>query len=76
MLQAMQTYIHLLILLCKILVGNSQTLSELQRFGAGFQKISFIFLYAIDCTNSKCYNFKKRNNFFGVFAQLVGEVLQ
>jgi len=32
--QAMQTYIHLLILLCKILVGNTQTL-ELHRTDAG-----------------------------------------
>jgi len=30
----MQTYIHLLILLCKILVGNTQTL-ELHRTDAG-----------------------------------------
>ena len=31
----MQTYIHLLILLCKILVGNTQTL-ELHRVDAGY----------------------------------------
>ena len=72
----MQTYIHLPFLHCKILVGKSQTLSDLHHFGAGFKRNSFIFLYAIDCTNAKCYNFKKRNNVFGVFAQLVGEVLQ
>lgn len=62
--------------IAKILVGESQTLSDLHHFGAGFKRNSFIFLYAIDCTNAKCYNFKKRNNVFGVFAQLVGEVLQ
>jgi hypothetical protein len=31
----MQTYIHLLILRSKILVGKSQTLFDLHRFGAG-----------------------------------------
>ena len=33
--QAGQTYIHLLFLRCKILVGKSQTLSNLHRPGAG-----------------------------------------
>ena len=34
--QAGQTYIHLLFLRCKMLVGKSQTLSELYRSGAGY----------------------------------------
>ena len=76
MLQAMRLSIQTPILRCKMLVGNAQTLSVLHRSGAGLKRNSFIFLYAIDCTNAKCYNFKKRNNVFGSFAQLVGEVLQ
>ena len=39
MLQAMQTYIHLLILLCKILVGNTQTL-ELHLKDAGLASLN------------------------------------
>ena len=39
MLQAMQTYIHLLILRCKILVGKSQTL-ELHRADAGLASLN------------------------------------
>nr|DAM17832.1 MAG TPA: hypothetical protein [Caudoviricetes sp.] len=31
----MQTYIHLLVLRCKTLVGKSQPLSDLYRAGAG-----------------------------------------
>ena len=60
------------ILHCKMLVGNTQTL-ELHLLDAGLKRNLVIFLYAIDCMNAKCYNFKKRNNVFGVFAQLDSE---
>ena len=73
MQQAVHLYVQMPILHCKMLVGNTQTPSELHRSGAGLKRNSFIFLYAIDCTNAKCYNFKKRYNVFGVFAQLVSE---
>ena len=57
--QAGQTYIHLLFLRCKMLVGKSQTLSDLHRSGAGCA----FFPNAIECVNA--HSLRKSGALFG-----------
>ena len=57
--QAGQTYIHLLFLRCKMLVGKSQTLSDLHRSGAGYAFLP----NAFECVNTN--SLQKSESLFG-----------